>query len=75
MEDGKFSGFFNNYKFYVDPDTNELITKFVCEDCDKIMTKEEMLNGHYRISNNYNGPLHYHTAKFWCRECAVKRFK
>ena len=67
-----FYGFFNNYKFYLNPETNELEIKFVCEDCKMIMTREEMLAGGYQMKIiGDNGPLEYHTAQFRCRDCAM----
>lgn len=68
-----FTGFFDNYKFFINPETNEIEIKFICKDCKKIMSKDEMLNGHHQMKiSGPGGPLEYHTAIFICRDCVIK---
>ena len=68
-----FTGFFDNYKFFINPETNELEIKFICIDCKKVMDHDEMLRGRYRIHTSGPGePLQYHTAIFRCGDCVHK---
>ncbi len=69
----EFTGFFDNYKFFINPETNEIEIKFICKDCKTLMSKEEMLKGNYQLRvAGPGGPLSYHTAIFRCVECALK---
>lgn len=72
--DEKFTGWFDNYKFFINPETNEIEIKYICNDCKTIMTHDQMLKGQYSINVPSQGaPFAYHTAKFWCKDCALKR--
>jgi hypothetical protein len=67
MDNNDALNFFDNYKFFYDPPTGEVKIKFICNDCHKVITKNELGNYNYTVTKS-NIP-EYHKAKFWCKEC------
>ena len=63
--------FFNNYKFFINPNTNEIIFKFICNDCKKELDPEEL--GNYQFTCTSGGIPEYHKVKFWCKDCCDKK--
>ena len=69
MDNDKLN-FFDNYRFFINPYTNEIEIRFICEDCKKVITKNEL--GNYTVpASSGHIPL-YHQSKFWCKDCYNK---
>ena len=67
--------YFKNVKLYLKPTTTsdgaqELEVKFICEDCGKELTADEIANFTAQCNGNC---VAYHTAKYYCEACNIKR--
>lgn len=65
--------FFENYKFFINPETYEIEIRFVCDYCKKVMTREEMKSHYTYPVAGFHGPPQFEKTIFWCDECDNKR--